>query len=271
MKTRLFAFVGAVLLGLSAAIATTGAHAASILDDIKSRGVLRAVTLTTIPPFAYKDESGELVGLDIDFYKLVARELLGDETKVEFVSVSGDGRWPAIVGRQGDLGIGTLYMKRANNVAFTPGLYDVGITLLVAQDSPIQSLDDVNKAEVSVANLNNPQMADRAKTYFPNATLQTFDQVSAQFLALRSKRVQAMQIDGPIADHFAMQNKDEVRVLNATLGTQLVNAIYSDPNDPRWNAWLATFVQELKYGSLYGDYRTICTKWLGKEPPPQRP
>lgn len=271
MRTRLFAVIGVALLGLSAIAATTAARAASILNDIQSRGMVRAVTLTTIPPFAYKDEKGELVGLDIEFYKLVARELLGDEKKVEFVSVSGDGRWPAILGGQGDLGIGTLYMSRANNVTFTPGLYDVGITLLVAKDSAFKSLEDVNKAGVSVANLNNPQMAQRAKTYFPNATTQTFDQVSAQFLALRSKRVQAMQIDGPIADHFAMQNKDEVRVLNATLGTQLVNAIYSNPNDPRWNAWLATFVQELKHGSLYGDYRTIYQKWLGKEPPPQRP
>jgi len=271
MKKRLFSLLGAALLSLFATVTTAGAQSPSIIEQIKSRGTLRAVTLTTIPPFAYKDEKGELIGLDIDFYKLVARELLGDEKKVEFVSVSGDGRWPAILGGQGDLGIGTLYMSRANNVTFTPGLYDVGITLLVAKDSNLKALDDVNKAGVSVANLNNPQMAQRAKTYFPNATTQTFDQVSAQFLALRSKRVQAMQIDGPIADHFAMQNKDEVRVLNATLGTQLVNAMYANPNDARWNAWLGTFVQELKYGSLYGDYQRVYQKWLGKEPPPQRP
>jgi polar amino acid transport system substrate-binding protein len=258
------------LAAVSMAVPFLAQAESSLLDQIKERGVLKVVTLSTIPPFAFKDEKGELVGLDIDFARLIARELLGDPSKVEFVSVSGEGRWPAITSGSGDMGIATIYMSRANNVAFSRPLYDTGITLLVGKDSPIQSIEDVNKSGVSVANLNNPQMTARAKEYFPNATVQTFDQPSAEFLALRSKRVQAMQIDSPIADYFAAQNANEVRALNVTLGDILHNGIYSRLDDPKWQHWLDTFSQEITIGSLYPEYKKIYAKWFNKAPPAQR-
>ena len=234
MKLRLFAAIGALAVGLASMTHQSVAQSSSAMDAIKSRGVLKVVTMTTIPPFAFKNEQEQIVGVDIDIAKLVARELLGDASKVEFVSVSGDGRWPAILSGQGDLGIATVYMNRANNVSFSQPVYNVGITLLVAKDLPLKTLKDVNSPSVSVANLNNAQMAARAKTYFPDAKVQTFDQTSAQFLALRTGRVQAMQIDTPIADYFALQNADKVQVMDAQLGDVLHNAIYSRPDDPRW-------------------------------------
>src|ERR1043165_5094996 len=68
----------------------------SRLDIVLERGKLIVVTLTTVPPFAFNDDKGQLVGLDIDIARLVATALFKDPNKIEFVSVSAEGRWPAI-------------------------------------------------------------------------------------------------------------------------------------------------------------------------------
>jgi polar amino acid transport system substrate-binding protein len=271
---------GGVAIAVGGAMAAAGSRqaqsqtaaggAGSRFDVIKERGKLLVGTMTTIPPFAFKDDTGTLKGFDVDIARVAARAMFNDETKVDFVSVSGDGRFPAVLTGQSDFGFATIYMARASIVAFTTPYVDTSITLLVSRRSGLQTLEDVNKAGVTVAILNNPQMADRAKQFFPNAKTATFDGMSSQLLALRSNRAQAMQVDTPVANYFATTNKDDVEVLNARLGDIFGNGIYSQPNDFKWHHWLDTFVQELRTGSLYSEYNKIYNTWFGRSPPPQR-
>ena len=113
-------------------------------------------------------------------------------------------------------------------------------------------------------------MADRAKRFFPKTKTATFDTPSAQFLAVRSGRAQALQIDSPTADYFASQSKDEFEVLPGLLGASQNNAIYLKPGDFKWWLWLDTAVAELRTGSWYPQYTEIYQKWFGKNPPAQK-
>src|SRR3984893_15669445 len=83
---------------LIATLVVTGTEARaeekSRLDVVLERGKLIVVTLTTVPPFAFNDDKGQLVGFDIDIARLLAQALFKDPTKVEFVSVTAEGRWP---------------------------------------------------------------------------------------------------------------------------------------------------------------------------------
>ncbi|MEI4486674.1 transporter substrate-binding domain-containing protein [Frigidibacter sp. MR17.14] len=253
-----------------AAAQTSDAAGSSRFDAARERGKLLVATMTTIPPFASKSDTGALEGFDIDIARIAAKAMFEDPEAIEFVGVSGDGRWPAILTGQADFGLATTYMSRANTVGFTAPYLDTSITLLASKKSGLKTLDDVNNADVTVANLSNPQMADRAKQYFPNAQTSIFDGISAQFLALRSGRAQAMQIDKPVADYYAVMNGDEVVVLDATLGVIFGNGLFYNPTDARWGLWLDTFVRELKSGTLYPDYTAAFQKWFGTNPPPQR-
>src|SRR5688572_22490150 len=85
-----------VVATLLITVAQAGAQEKSRLDVVLERGKLIVVTLTTVPPFAFNDDKGQLVGFDIDIVRLIAQALFKDPTKVEFVSVSAEGRWPAI-------------------------------------------------------------------------------------------------------------------------------------------------------------------------------
>jgi len=244
----------------------------SRLDMVLERGKLIVVTMSTAPPFAFNDDKGQLVGFDIDIVRLLATALFKDPSKVEFVVVTAEGRWPAIESGRADMGVGgtTVYPDRALRVAFTRGFIDSGVSVLVSKKSGIKSIADLNQDKHTIANLNNPQMADRAKRFFPKTKVLTFDTPSGQFLAVRSGRAHALQIDTPTADYFASQSKDDFEVLPGLLGASQNNAIYLKPGDFKWWLWLDTAVSELRTGSWYPQYGEAYQKWFGKSPPPQK-
>jgi len=256
-----------VFLGLSGSVAAQDSR----LDEIIKRDKLIVATFGTAPPFCYTDEKGQLVGFDIDIAKLIAKYLLGDENKIEFMTVTSEGRWPAVNSGRADFGIATttVYPDRALRVAFTRPYIDSGISILVRKDANVDSVAALNDSKFTLANLSNPQMIDRQKRFLPNANVLTFDTASAMFLAVKSGQATAMQMDSPVINWYAANN-DELKVLPENLGNIQGNAIFMKPGDFTLWLWLDTVVHELTAGSRYNDYTDVYKKWFGRNPPPQR-
>jgi polar amino acid transport system substrate-binding protein len=80
-----FAFVLALALGLPAQAQE------SRLDVVVKRDKLIVATYSTAPPLAFTDEKGQLVGFEIDLARLIAKDLLGDPNKIEFMIVQSRG------------------------------------------------------------------------------------------------------------------------------------------------------------------------------------
>lgn len=264
----LFAIIGITTSGIATAQAPS---AASRLEEIVKRDKLIVATFGTAPPFCYTDDAGKLVGFDIDLAKFVAKSLLGDENKIEFVVVTSEGRWPAVNSGRADIGIAstTVYPDRALRVAFTRPYIDSGISVLVRQDAKVSNLAELNNAKFTIANLSNPQMADRAKRFLPNVKMLTFDTPAALFTAVKSGQAQAMQMDTPVVNWYAANNKD-LKVLPENLAVVQGNAIFMKPGDFTLWLWMDTMVQELTAGSRYTEYAEIYKKWFGTNAPPQR-
>ena len=55
------------------------------IDIIKERGTIKVGVFSDKPPFGYVDANGENQGYDVFIAKKLAKDLLGDESKVEFV------------------------------------------------------------------------------------------------------------------------------------------------------------------------------------------
>jgi len=264
----LLGLIGITVSGIAAAQAP---GASSRLDEIVKRDKLIVATFSTAPPFCYTDEAGKLVGFDIDIAKFIAKSLLGDEKKIEFVTVTSEGRWPAVNSGRADIGIATttVYPDRALRVAFTRPYIDSGISILVRDDTNVTNLAGLNNAKFTLANLSNPQMADRAKRFLPNVKLLTFDTPAALFTAVKSGQAQAMQMDTPVVNWYAANNKD-MKVLPENLAVVQGNAIFMKPGDFTLWLWMDTVVQEMTAGSRYTEYSEIYKKWFGTNPPPQR-
>lgn len=276
MKNPLVGHLKSLLVGLTAGLTMMATSAPSMategrLAEIVKRDKLIVATFGTAPPFCYTDEKGQLVGFDIDIARLIAKSLLGDEDKVEFVVVTSEGRWPAVNSGRADIGIAstTVYPDRALRVAFTRPYIDSGVSVLVRRDLNIDSLSQLNSSKFTLANLSNPQMQDRQKRFLPEVRVLTFDTPSAMFTAVKSGQASAMQMDTPVVNWYAANNP-ELAVLPENLAVVQGNAIFMKPGDFTMWLWMDTMVQEMLAGSRYSEYSEIYQKWFGRNPPPQR-
>ncbi len=264
--------------GLAAAAATFPGEAyaqatptESRLNTVIKRGKLIVATFGSNPPLCYTDDKGALVGFDIDFARAIAKGMFGSTDKIEFQVVDSSGRWPAVLSGRADFGIAstTIYPDRALRVAFTSRYMDSGISILVRTDAEIDSLEQLNDPKFTVANLSNPQMVDRAKRFFPKTKVLTFETPSAMMLAVKTGQAQAMQMDTPVLDWYAANDKS-VKVLPTLLGNVQNNALFLKPGGFTWWLYLDTVVKEMLTGSSYDEYRAIFNKWFGRNPPPER-
>jgi polar amino acid transport system substrate-binding protein len=258
----------ATLPGEAAAQATGGD---SRLDTVLKRGKLIVATYSTNPPLCYADEKGKIVGFDIDITKMIAKALFDDYEKVEFQDVDSSGRWPAVLSGRADFGIAstTIYPDRAIRVAFTAPYMDSGISVMVRKDAKVGSIAQLNDERFTLANLSNPQMAERAKRFVPKANTLTFETASAMMLSVKTGQAQAMQMDTPVVDWYA-SNDPDFEVLPTPLGNLQNNAIFMKPGDFTWWLYLTTVVNEFRFGSRYDEYTTVFHKWFGRNPPAQR-
>jgi polar amino acid transport system substrate-binding protein len=266
---------GRLLFGFALVLATVPASAQeSLLDVVLKRDKLIVATYSTSPPLAFVDDAGTLVGFEIDMAREIAKDLLGDPGKVEFVVVQSDGRFPAALSGKIDFGLcsTTITPDRAVRIAFTRPYLDTGGSVIARKDAGIKTVQELNDPKYTYAILNVPPAIARAKQVMPEAKLLLLDSPSALFLAVKTGRAQAFAIDKPIADYYEAENQDLVRL--DTSGTPFAyvsqDSIFMKPGDFKWWLFLDTWVGELRSGIRYEKYVEWYRKWLKKDPPPQR-
>jgi polar amino acid transport system substrate-binding protein len=246
----------------------------SQMDVVLKRDKLIVGQYSTSPPLAYVDDNGELVGFEIDMAREIAKDLLGDPKKVEFVVLQSDGRFPAALSGKIDFGLcsTTITGDRAARIAFTRPYLDTGGSIIARRDAGIKTVQALNDPKYTYAILNVPPAIERAKEVLPNVKQLLLDSPSALFLAVKTGRATAFAIDKPIADYYESENQDLMRL--DTTGTPFAyvsqDAIFLKPGDFKWWLFLDTWVGELRYGSRYSQYVALYRKWLKKDPPPQR-
>jgi general L-amino acid transport system substrate-binding protein len=151
----LLALVGASWSGTATAGMVNAAPSGdSILDSVIAADVVRCGSRGDFPGFNILDESGEHVGFDADFCRVIAAAVLGDATKVEFVDVENEARFTALQSGEFDVLVRntTWTASRDGTEGLTflhPTFYD-GQGMMVGADSGFTSIDDMDGAVVCV-------------------------------------------------------------------------------------------------------------------------
>ena len=126
----------------------------SVLDTVIANDVLRCGVNDAVAGFGVVDDAGEYVGFDVDFCRVIAAGVLGDATKVEFVPLAADARFPAL--QAGEIDVlsrnTTWTASRDGNdgVNFLHPTYYDGQQMMVAADSGFTSIDDMDGTVVCV-------------------------------------------------------------------------------------------------------------------------
>lgn len=90
------------MAGLAGVVAATSASAGT-LEDVRARGHLNCVVNTGLTGFASPDDAGNWTGFDVEFCRAVAAAVLGDASKVEFVTATGKTRFTKLAAGEGEI------------------------------------------------------------------------------------------------------------------------------------------------------------------------
>ncbi|MCU1716686.1 transporter substrate-binding domain-containing protein [Pseudomonas sp. 5P_3.1_Bac2] len=197
----------------------SAAPSASYLEKIKSRDKLIVGVFSDKPPFGFVNEQGDYVGFDTDIAKRFAKDLLGDEKKVEFVVVEPASRIPFLQSDKVDLILAnmTVTPERAEVVDFTNPNLRVAVQALVPEGSSVQKLDDLAGKTTIVTT---GTTADIWLTQnHPDWKLLKFEKNSESLQALATGRGDAYAQDNLVLFSWAKQNPG-YRVLAEKLGDE---------------------------------------------------
>ncbi|MEX2694016.1 amino acid ABC transporter substrate-binding protein [Rhizobium mongolense] len=125
------------------AAAFVPAQAGENLNDIKSAGVFKIGTEGTYAPFTYHDESGKLVGFDVEIGEAVAAKL---GVKAEFVEGKWDGLIAGLDAKRYDTVINQVGITEARKQKYAfsePYIASKAVLIARADDDSIKSFADL--------------------------------------------------------------------------------------------------------------------------------
>ena len=259
------------LVAAAAVLASGAAQAAdSKLDEVLDRGKLIMGTGSTNAPWHFKDQSGKLVGFDVDMGRIIAKALFDDPDKVEFVNQSSDSRIPNLTTNKVDITCQfmTVTGGRAQQVEFSIPYYREGVGLLLKAGGKYKSYDELKAAgdDVVVSVLQNVYAEDMVHKALPEAKVDQYDSVDLIYQALNSGRSDAAATDQSALRWFMNQNPG--RYLDAGYGWNPQS--YScavKRGDQVWLNFVNTALHEAMTGVEFDFYAASFKQWFGVELP----
>ena len=152
---RMSAIAAAAAAVLSLSVPTS-AEAGAALDAIKQRGTLRCgVQGPSNPGFGVPDSQGRWQGFNVEICRAVAITIFNDPSKVEFVPVTSQSRFPALAAGEVDIlsNNSTWTLTRDSNVNrfnFPAIVFYDGQSMMIPRRLGVQNARGLNGATVCV-------------------------------------------------------------------------------------------------------------------------
>jgi polar amino acid transport system substrate-binding protein len=190
---RVSSLIAAVAV-LAALLYADVARAESVLDRVEKTGVLKAGTRETARPFAFRDDSGKLVGFSVDLLNYI-RESLERELKrsvtLDLGVVNADTRIDRVEDGSLDItcDIASKTWVRDRRIDFSLTFFFNGTRILTSRDIGLQGLDGLSGHKVGV--ISNSSTIKVLEHATPNTTLVQYADMN-----LAMKAMEAGEIDG---------------------------------------------------------------------------
>lgn len=155
----------------------------------------------------YNIEEREIQGFDVDIAKELTKVMTGDSENAEFVEVTSKTRIPLLKNGNIDAIIATMTIseERRKQVDFTDVYFAAGQSLLVPEDSEIESIEDLT-AEHTVLAVKGSTSAINIREHSPQTNVLELENYSEAFTALQSGQGDAMTTDNAILLGIIAQN-----------------------------------------------------------------
>jgi polar amino acid transport system substrate-binding protein len=244
-------FSAVIVIGVLAGCGSTATKetkgeptAKSSIEDIKKRGTIKIGVFSDKPPFGFVDANGKNQGFDVYIGKRLAKDLLGDESKVEFVLVEAASRVEFLQTNKVDLILAnfTVTDERKQKVDFANPYMKVALGVVAPDGAPITSVEQLKGKKLIV------NKGTTAETFFtknyPDIELLKYDQNTEAFEALKDKRGAALAHDNTLLFAWARENAGYT-VGIPTLGSLDTIAPAVKKGDKELLAWVNTELETL--------------------------
>ena len=243
---------------------TTAASDSDI--QLIQEGKLTVCTHLPYEPFQYQDESGEVVGFDVDLLDLLAEDL-GVEQEVLNV-----GEWEQVTSgavfaaNRCDVGMGamTITEERAQALHISDPYFDATQALIVQTGSGIQGLEDLEGELVGVQTGTTGQDYGEEHAEEFGYTTQNFEDLALQLNALKAGQIAAAINDNVPILAFVEQNPDTEMVTEFDTGEEY--GFPAKKDDPNAERLIARLNELLEQAFEDGTYEEIYEKWFGVKP-----
>ena len=228
------------------------------LQKVLSTHVLTVGTISGNPPWEYVKPDGELDGYDIAIAKLIAHDL---GAKVNFVQTSGAGRIPALQTHKVDIVMAELDYSpaRAQIVAYTSPYTTPGLYFTVLSSAPYHTLEDLNKATVTLGYALGGDEAQIWPTVVPKAKLQAFTTVADALEAVRSQKIAATGEASFFVAQLNAKNPGQFRLITPPY-IRAINGIALAHGDFDWWLWLDRWVYNFVFS---GEDQKLWSQYMG--------
>ena len=214
MKKKLFVFLLVLLMVL--AVASCGK---STSDMLITKGVLTVGIEPEYPPMEYKDDSGNLVGFDVDMANEIASRMGVD---IQFVEMAWDGIFMGLDAQKYDVVISSVSITQdridAGEFLLTDPYMNNGQYIVVRSDSDeIATAEGLEGLTVGVQFATTADEACAKQQATTSFDVIQYDTVQQAFLALEAGYVDAVVVDSMVAIDYVNNNPDTFKITSAQL------------------------------------------------------
>jgi polar amino acid transport system substrate-binding protein len=245
------------------AAAASAQQGGSVLDRVKTNGVVRIGIGNDSPPLNYVDERGQWIGFDVDIAEAIAKKL---DVKLERVQVNNKTRIAFLANSQIDMAISNISRTRSREqqIDFAEPPYLWTAKVFVARKGRFKQGADLGGKTICVNQGSNAFTAapgEIGRLGAAKPTMVSMQRNADCLTALRQGKVDAFSQDAPIIAALAGTGMKELEFVGQGYSPGLYS-IGVPPDDSRWRDAVSFALQDMLAD---GTYEQIYARWFGDQ------
>ena len=249
-----------IVLAVVVTLFLTGISFSGTLSEIVKRGELRVAVQSGAAPYAFVDKNGVHTGSMVDFTKGMA-DAMGVKLKV--LDFDWDGSIPALLSGKADILAAdmTPTLKRALKISFADPWMYVQTCIFTKTGAGYQTLEDVNKSDVTVGVLLGSTGETIAKQYLPNAKIKSYKGGGRMIV----QALIAGHVDAGVNDDLAVLTAlpdfppNSIRLLDKRLGGKAPLSFAIRQESVNLWQWINLYFETIRSN---GDYDKNIAYWM---------
>jgi len=225
-------------------------------------GTLLVCTHLSYKPFQFKDDSGKVVGFDVDLMDLVAKKLGATQeiVDIDFAQITSGAVFAA---KKCDAGAAatTITDARKQAIDFSDPYFKATQALLVKADAAFTDLASLKGQTIGVQTDTTGQIYAEKNKEANGYTIKVFDDMPSSLAAVQAGTIQAAINDNGVVFDYAKANPTTKVVKEFETGEE-----YGFMAQKGNTAMITAINQVLATSKTDGTYNEIYKKWFGSEP-----